>query len=129
MGFHTNILKVKSRNKIVEIQKKLDNRNFCLLFMGPFVGTLKLIGKFSNEIPCNLRKNLGTFRLYNFFKKFMVVEISTSEDEHFRNAVGNNIEKLRRQIVGVISKPFFYLAAISLLINLIRFVHLGIKII
>ena len=47
------------------------------------------------------------FDYTTFFKKFMVVEISTSEDEHFRNAVGNNIEKLRRQIVGVISKPFF----------------------
>ena len=38
IGFHINILKVKSRNEIVEIAaKKLDNHNFCLLFMGPFV--------------------------------------------------------------------------------------------
>ena len=29
----------------------------------------------------------------------MVVEILTSEDEHFRNATCNNIEKLCRQVM------------------------------
>ena len=36
----------------------------------------------------------------------MIVQILTSEDEHFRNATCNNIEKLCRQIDGVISEPF-----------------------
>ena len=31
----------------------------------------------------------------------MVVEILTSEDEHFRNATCKNIEKLFRQIISV----------------------------
>ena len=48
----------------------------------------KLIGEFSSEIVKSneIRKNLRTFRMYNFFEKFMVVEILTSKDEHFRNA-------------------------------------------
>ena len=63
------------------------------------------------------------------FGKFMVGEILTCEDKHFRNATYNNIEKLCRQIIGVISKSFSELVEISLPINLIRFVRIGIKII
>ena len=44
--------------------------------------------------------------MYNFLE-FMVAEILSSEDEHFKNVTCNNIEKLWRQIIGVISKPFF----------------------
>ena len=85
MGFHINILKVKSRNKIVEIAEKTWKPQF---------------------LP-QLKKILRIFRLYNVFEKFMIVEILTSEDEHFRNASCNNIEKLCQHIINVISKPFF----------------------
>ena len=47
----------------------------------------------------------------------------TSEDEHFTNAICNNIEKLCRQIIGVIFKPISSLIAISLPINVIMFVR------
>ena len=46
------------------------------------------------------------FSNIQLFEKIMVVDISNSEDEPFRNATCNNIEKLCRQIIGVISKPF-----------------------
>ena len=36
----------------------------------------------------------------------MAVQILTSEDEQFRTATCNNIEKFCRQIIGVVSKPF-----------------------
>ena len=107
MGFHINILKVKLRNKIVKIAKKLENQ-FLPVVHGTTICRqfVKLTGKFSSEIQCNLCKNLRIFRMYNFFEKFMFVEILTSEDENFRNSTFNNIKKLCRQIIGVISKPF-----------------------
>ena len=42
----------------------------------------------------------------------MLVEILTYEDEHFRNATCIKIEKLCRQIIGVISEPISQLVAI-----------------
>ena len=42
----------------------------------------------------------------NFLEKFMVFEILTSENEHFRNATCNNIEKRCRQIIGVFLNHF-----------------------
>ena len=36
----------------------------------------------------------------------MIAEILTSQYEHFTNATCNNIEKLCRQIINVISKLF-----------------------
>ena len=46
------------------------------------------------------------FSNVQLFEKFMVVEILTSEDEHFRNATCNNVEKLCRKNNGGIFKPF-----------------------
>ena len=67
------------------------------------VNTTLTVFRHSNR---NLCKNSRNFRLYNIFEKFMVVKILTFEAEHFRNATFNNIEKLCRQIIGVIPQPF-----------------------
>ena len=58
----------------------------------------------------------------------MVVEILTSDDEQFTSGPCNNIEKLSRQTIGVISKPICYLITISLTLDLLRFVRFGVKI-
>ena len=59
----------------------------------------------------------------------MVVEMLTSEDEHFRNGICNDVEKLCRHIIGIISELIPYIVAISSPITLIRFVRLGVKIV
>ena len=41
-----------------------------------------------------------------FLKKIMFVEISTSGNEHFRNATCNHVEKLCRKITGAAFEPF-----------------------
>ena len=41
MGYYMNLLLVKSENKLFEIAKKIENDNFCLLFMGQFIGNLR----------------------------------------------------------------------------------------
>ena len=74
---------------------------FCICKKITIFGTIrmqfvKLIEKFSCEIQGNLRKNLRSFRLYNFSGKFVVIKILTSKNEHCRNATCNKIEKLRR---------------------------------
>ena len=51
-------------------------------------------------------QKLENFSNVQFFEKFMIVEILTSEDEHFRNATCNNIEKLCQQNIGLIFEPF-----------------------
>ena len=89
MGCRYGGVKSKSKVKISE---------FIISYGWQFV---KLIGKFSLS-----EQNLRIFRLYNFFEKFRVVYILTSEDKRFRNSTYNSIEKLWRQTIGVISEPF-----------------------
>ena len=73
--------------------------------MTPFVGNLnyflEILLEQSNEIYAKIQK---LFVFTTFFETFMVVEILTSEDEDFRDATCNNIEKLWRQITGLFSK-------------------------
>ena len=126
MGYYINILLVKSQNKVVETAKKTRK----LRFLPAVHGTIrrqfeKLSRKLSSEIQCNLRKILRTFSK-KFFESIVMVEIWIAEDKQFRNATCRNIEKqIYRKYIGEISKTFSYLIAISLQINLIKFLRLG----
>ena len=72
-----------SELKLFKIQKKLEIRNFCLLFTPPLVGNWYLVENFlvkPNEIYAKIKELLQLF-----FENFKIVEILTSTDDHFKN--------------------------------------------